>query len=1189
MKQKGKPEGRKMSGMSRHQKILIGIAITFLLYSVIGFIVLPNVLKNTLEKRLSENLKRPVSIKAIQFNPYLLKISVNDFLVKNRDQNDEFVAFDQLFIDLEAISVLKRALVIRTITLSRPRANLTRYEDLTYNFSDIGAVPKQKKKTEAKPVLFSLNNIEIKNGSVVFTDEPKDRTHRITNFDIAVPYLSNILHEIEINVKPAFSAIINDTPVKLTGKTIPFHETRRTVFNIQADKLNIPEYLAYFPSAGDLTLKSGQLDITAVLGFEMQPGNIPALTLNGKFSLHGIDVAEIEGESYLTIPKFDIKLLEAKPLEQNFHLSSITISGPEFLLRRRNDGSVLPLAFLPETQKSETPESETDRETSLKLVVDEIVINSGTVHFEDRANNEPFTTTLDPVEIKISNLSTLEDAQATYNIALQSEAEESVVINGKLSLYPMATQLHVALQNLQAPRFRPYYADFITPQVKNGRLDLAADLHYSKPDETGIIQADNISVQLTSLAINNKEGANLLTVPSLSITESSIDMTDRRIVIGNFSGNDSELRLVRQQDGTVNLNQLLKPAPQDSKPEAAGAAPSEEWTAILQKSEINGFSIIFQDNVPSEPTTIIVDKIRLAAADISTIDNMKGTVDLGLRIDKKSDVSVKGKLGIKPLSAALVPKLAALPVKTLQPYFSDKVNLVISEGVVSADGQLKITSDDSNKLSILFQGNAGVADLSSFDPVVGEEFLKWKDLSLTEIDYDSERSALRIREISWLDFYNKIVVFEDGAVNLKAVLKETDNPETTAQLGKNASESTGEGEKSLLVEIGTVSLKNGQFDFLDRNITPHYSTSLSEISGTITGLSSQTGVMGEVNISSRLDQHAPLSISGRINPLSEELFADLVVDFKDIELSPTSPYTGKFIGYTVAKGKLSLDLKYLVEGSKIHGKNEAFLDQFTLGDSVDSPDAISLPINLAISLLKNRKGEITLNVPVKGDLDDPEFSIGGIVFKAIINLIAKAATSPFALLGALIPEGEDLQHLDFTSGSSLIGEEYVKKLETIAKVLYDRPGLKMDIKGGFNAEEERKVLHEMEFARLLKNEKFKEVTKKKGETASLAEITVEPEEYKTYLKKAYKAATFQKPKNALGFTKRLPPAEMEKLLRDNITVTDDDLRLLAIQRANAVKSYLVETGGIEPERLFILEPQAGEGETGVPQVEMTIK
>ena len=395
--------------------------------------------------------------------------------------------------------------------------------------------------------------------------------------------------------------------------------------------------------------------------------------------------------------------------------------------------------------------------------------------------------------------------------------------------------------------------------------------------------------------------------------------------------------------------------------------------------------------------------------------------------------------------------------------------------------------------------------------------------------------------------------------------------------------------RSLLVEIDSVKLDNGEIAFLDRNITPNYASSFSELTGTITGLSSRADVTAEININGKLDQHAPLQITGRVNPLRDELYADLVLNFNDIELSPTSPYTGKFVGYTVSKGKLSLDLHYLVEGRNITGKNKAFLDQFTLGNTVESPDAMSLPVKLAIALLKNRQGEITLNVPVEGNLDDPEFSIGGVVFKAIINLIAKAATSPFALLGAIIPDGEDLQYVEFEPGSTHIAAEYTANLEAVAKALYERPGLEMDIKGGVKADEEKPVLHEKQFARLLKNEKLKELTRKKEMVPDQEQIIIEPEEYETFLKKAYKEATFEKPKNFIGLDKKLPAEEMEKLLRDNIKITWDDLRLLAIDRANAVKAFLVEAGPVEPERIFIVEPIIAEGEGGYKRAEMIIK
>ena len=877
-------------------------------------------------------------------------------------------------------------------------------------------------------------------------------------------------------------------------------------------------------------------------------------------------------------------------MELDFHLAHILIREPRFLLRRSSDGDILPPALLKKKVESGPTDAESQKkETALKLVVDEIAVNHGTIRFDDQGNVETFATILNPVEVKVTGLSTLENAEAAYEISMQTEAEESIAMTGTLSLNPMTAQLHAALQDLKIPRFSPYYSEIITPHVVGGNLDLSADISYTRKESRNSLNADNITLLFDSIAVNDKNSAKLLAISSLSIGKTSLDLDGQQLVVGELSVNSGELHLVRQKEGLIILKELFRPREakkEETNGEKKDAASS--WITTLQKGTIDQFRLVLLDHIPAEPTTFVFDNIRLAVANISTAENTKGEVALDLRIDNKGVFSLKGGVEVEPFSASLAVAVAKLPVKTLQPYFADRVNMVIGEGVLGVKGQLTVSQDKGKVMSTRFLGNGGIEKFASFDSLAGEEFLKWKELRLVGIEYDSSSFALRIKEIGWQDFYNKIVFFDDGTLNLQTIMKDSSESDMAVPQ-KNEPGKPTEKEHSLLVEIDVVKLENGNFDFLDRKITPHYALSLSELTGTITGLSSRPAVMAELDISGKLDQQAPLYINGKLNPLGDELFADITVDFKNIELSPTTPYTGKYIGYTVAKGKLSLELNYLVEAGKITGKNKAFLDQFTLGETVESSDSINLPINLAIALLKNRNGEITLNVPVQGDLDDPEFSIGAIVFKAIVNLIAKAATSPFALLGALIPEGEELQYVYFTSGSSQIEEKYKTGLETVAKALYERPALNMDIKGNVDFQQEKEVLHNLRFEGLLKNEKYKKLSRKKDETVSLDEIIIEPDEYETYLKEAYKEATFDKPKNILGMAKRLPPEEMEKLLRDNIIITEDDLRLLAIQRANTVKSFLVEVGPVEPERLFIIEPEIGADKSTEPKVEMTIK
>jgi hypothetical protein len=293
-----------------------------------------------------------------------------------------------------------------------------------------------------------------------------------------------------------------------------------------------------------------------------------------------------------------------------------------------------------------------------------------------------------------------------------------------------------------------------------------------------------------------------------------------------------------------------------------------------------------------------------------------------------------------------------------------------------------------------------------------------------------------------------------------------------------------------------------------------------------------------------------------------------------LDLSPATPYSGKYAGYAIEKGKLSFDLKYLIVKRKLDSQNNIFIDQFTFGDKVESPQATKLPVKLAVALLKDRKGEIKLDLPVTGSLDDPKFSVWGVIFKILINLITKAATSPFSLLGAIFGGGEELSYVEFDYGSTALLEASAKKLETITKALSDRPSLKMDIEGHVDMEKDREKLIQVLFDRKVKAQKLNEIVKKGQPAVPVDDIQFEPGEYEKYLKMAYKKEKLPKPRNILGIPKDIPAPEMEKLMITPIEVKEGDLRALASQRSMKVKDAILKSGQVEPERVFILEPKS---------------
>jgi hypothetical protein len=281
----------------------------------------------------------------------------------------------------------------------------------------------------------------------------------------------------------------------------------------------------------------------------------------------------------------------------------------------------------------------------------------------------------------------------------------------------------------------------------------------------------------------------------------------------------------------------------------------------------------------------------------------------------------------------------------------------------------------------------------------------------------------------------------------------------------------------------------------------------------------------------------------------------------------------KYAGYGIERGKLSVNVKYKVENRKLAAENNIYLDQLTFGDKVDSPTATKLPVTLAVALLKDRNGVIDVNLPISGSLDDPQFSVGGIIVQVIVNLIVKAVTAPFALLGSLFGGGEELAYLEFAPGSAKLDKEDTGKLGNITKALTERPGLKLDVAGRVDPAADREGLKRGSIERKVKVQKFNDLRREGKAPASADLVEVDQAEYERYLRRAYGDESFPKPRNVIGIAKDLPVPEMETLMLTNAQVGDEDLRQLANARAQAAKEWLVSEGKIPEGRVFIVAPK----------------
>jgi hypothetical protein len=397
----------------------------------------------------------------------------------------------------------------------------------------------------------------------------------------------------------------------------------------------------------------------------------------------------------------------------------------------------------------------------------------------------------------------------------------------------------------------------------------------------------------------------------------------------------------------------------------------------------------------------------------------------------------------------------------------------------------------------------------------------------------------------------------------------------------SAASAPASSELPIDVRIGATRLSNGKVDFSDRFVRPNYSAALTELNGQLGAFRSDSRDMATLELRGRAAGTALLEISGQINPTARPLALDIRAKATDLELAPLSPYAGKYAGYAIERGKLSMDVAYKIDpDGKLNASNQVTLNQLTFGEKIASPEATKLPVLLAVALLKDRNGVIDINLPVSGSLNDPQFSVGGIIVKVILNLIAKALTSPFSLLAG--GGSDDLSLVEFTPGTATLSAGSGATIDKVAKALTDRPALKMTVTGASDPASEREAYQQALIDARLVAEQRREALRSgaapapAASGAASAPAAAPPlgaEERNRLLKEVYKQTDIpNKPRNVLGFQKDIPPAEMEALLKTRLVVTEEAMRELALQRGIAVREALIAKG-LPSERLFLAAPK----------------
>ncbi len=662
-----------------------------------------------------------------------------------------------------------------------------------------------------------------------------------------------------------------------------------------------------------------------------------------------------------------------------------------------------------------------------------------------------------------------------------------------------------------------------------------------------------------------------------------LDLHSHRVDVTEAGAQAVRALLVRNKEGKIEW--ISSPVVKTLRAAKEELSDERPWIANIGKATVDDLTLRLEDQMTRPAAVQVIDAVSLVGENLSTEPGKKGSISLKSRINQKGSLKVDGSVQLAPFLTSLKVDTQTIPVLPLQPYFTEFLNIELTRGQVSNSGEVAIEFGKDG-LAGSYKGSLTLGDLIAVDKVNNADFLKWKSLFLGGIDVRLQPMAVTVGEVALSDFYSRLILSKEGRLNLQDIVRTAAAPAAAkgaepvppAAPPKATEPAPAAKPAAVPIRIGKITLQGGTVNFSDFFVKPNYTVNVTKVAGRVSGLSSTADTVADLELRGSYANSAPVQVVGKLNPLAAKSFLDIKADVKGVDLVAFSPYSGKYAGYNIDKGKLSLNVAYKLENNQLSADNRLFIDQLTFGDKVESPDATTLPVNLAIALLKNNRGEIDLNLPISGSLDDPDFSVGGLIIKVIVNLFVKAVTSPFALLGSMFGGGEELSNIEFGPGRATFDDAARKRLEALAKALNERESLKLEITGRADPEADKEGIKRVAIERAVKAEKLKDQLKKGGEGASVDSIEVTSAEYPVYLQRAYKEAKFPKPRNLIGMQKDLPVEEMEKLMLTNLPATDEDVQQLALRRAENVQSWLIDEGKVPPERVFLVEPKAEAGD-----------
>ena len=836
-----------------------------------------------------------------------------------------------------------------------------------------------------------------------------------------------------------------------------------------------------------LIIAAAAIVVYALLGFFLAPWLVKTTAINAvrdslgvelklqkvainpfvlSLRIDGLELDEPDGEPFLTVGRIFINFQSSSLFRWALTFREFHIDAPELRLDRNSDGE-FNFDFLAQQPAGPAPDEPAAESGPPRMLIQDFAITDSVVDWKDDVPPEPVDTYLGPINIAISELNTLPDRAGLQDVVITTETQGTLSWNGSLELNPLRSEGRAAIKGSHFPLASAYLKHEVGFDVGEGSVDVELDYRVdTRPDGTLEASVSNFEILVHDLVVRTFNEAlgrtgddvEVLRLPLVRLWGGEMRWPEQTVSAAGFTLDDGIISLRREADGTINVQPAEDTTDLISgEPDPAPATPpGNPWRVSLAQFGVNRLALNLEDRTLEPAANVGWQSLDVDIRDISNEPSAAFPTTIRLEALDGGSISVDGQLVVLPEPAFDFDlEVDALELRAADPYVKSLVDVHLESGALNVGAQLHSSTEEALKVT----GDFEIVDFLLTESDQDTKLGSWSSLRAENLAYSAAGNALEVSEVVFTEPYGDILIAEDGSINLGRVRKGDDagtgDEPGTAETGAGPETE----EPGIAITIGRVIVSDAAADFADRSLPLPFDAKIAALNGEISTIATTSSEPSTVKMEGKVDEFGQVQISGTVTPLEPAANTDIRVAFENVDMPKFSAYSIPFAGQEIASGRLDLDLGYTISEGALVGENSVVLRDFELGDKVEHPGAMSLPLGLAVALLKDPDGRIDLDVPVRGDLNDPEFKYGSVVRKALANLLTKIVTSPFALLGNLVgAEADELEYLVFEPGRPDLSPPEMEKAGKIAEALGLRPQLELQISGVYASEDDAAAL-----------------------------------------------------------------------------------------------------------------------------------